>query len=89
MDRGACLATVHGVLKSWTQRSNQHYKEKEECVQISNNHTKKHRVSHHLKLSVLKPQSFILMEQGAAWPSWLHWYSSVQLHVFYPSLDEY
>jgi len=27
------------------------------------------------------------MEQGAAWPSWLHWYSSVLLHVFYPSLE--
>ena len=45
----------------------------------------KHRVSHQLKLSVLKPQSFILMEQGAVWPSWLHLCSSVLLHVFHPS----
>ena len=25
MDRGACRATVHGVMKSWTQLSNYHF----------------------------------------------------------------
>jgi len=25
MDRGACLATVHGVAKRWTRLSDQHY----------------------------------------------------------------